>query len=157
MDLSEENTFKHYYYPETHIVPSDDEEGVLPLKIKKTISNKRPSNSIHGFFEKRKKKKMIKYSSSVSQATDEGIAFIKSNQDDGAYASHLIKIELYDWAKIKNVPSSEQWKHAEVRIKYYAHSDNDDHVEKTKDVIYNITKHLAAKSDCVNFVIDSEK
>lgn len=93
----------------------------------------------------------------MSQATAEGVAFIKSNQDDGAYASHLIKIEVYDMEKIKKIPPTEQWKHADVRVKYYANSEDDENVQKSRDVIYNITKQLAAKSDCANFVIDNEK
>lgn len=155
--MSGENTFKNYYYPEEHDVPSDEDEHTLAFKIKKAIANKRPSNSIHGFFEKRKKKKVAKHSSSVSQATDEGVAFIKSNNDDGAYALQLIKIEVYDWAKIKGLAPTEHWKFADVRLKYYVHSENDDNLEKTKDVIYNITKQLAAKSDCANFLIDNGK
>lgn len=154
LQLSEENTFKHYYFPEKYNDPSDDEDTPAP-KVLKALANKR-NNSILGFFEKRKKKKIAKRSSTVSQATEEGVAFIKSNQDDGAYASHLIKIEVYDMMKIKNIPPTEHWKHAEVRVKYYAHSEVDDHVQKARDVIYDITKQLAAKSDCVNFVLDNE-
>ncbi|XP_073949431.1 uncharacterized protein isoform X2 [Choristoneura fumiferana] len=158
MDLTEENTFKHYYYPENHDELSDDGEGTLAFKVKRAIAkNKRPNNSIHGFFEKRKKKKVPKNSSTVSQATADGVAFIKANQDESAYASHLIKIEVYDIDKIKNIPPTEQWKHAEVRVKYYAHSEEDEHVQQTRDVIYNITKQLASKSDCVNFVLDNKK
>lgn len=64
---------------------------------------------------------------------------------------------MYDIDKIKNIPPAEQWKQAEVRVKYYAHSEEDEHVQKTRDVIYNITKQLASKSDCVNFVLDNNK
>lgn len=149
--LLQENTYKHYYYPDE----ASDDDSDLALKVKKAIS-KRP-NSIHSFFEKRKKRKTVQKSSTVSQATADGVGFIKTNEDDETFASHLIKIEVYEMSKIKNIPSTDQWKKAEVRVKYYASCDEDKNLQSARDVIYNITKQIANRKDCVNYFIDGEK
>lgn len=153
-----ENTFKHYYYPE-NIDASSDEEGTVGLKIKQAIAKKRPANNIDAFFERPKKKsKGFKKSSSVSQSSTDGVAFIASGRDDAAYASKLIKIEVYDLDKIKNIPPPDHWKHCDVRLKYYSsNSEEDSTVQSVQDVIFNITKQLASNENSVKYFIETDK
>lgn len=152
-----ENTFKNYYYPENQEV-SSDEEGTVGLKIKQAIAKKRPHNSIEGFFERPKKKtKSTKRSSNVSQSATDGVAYLSSGQDDGAYASHLIKIEVYDLEKIRNIAPADHWKHCDVRLKYYTFNEDDSHLKSARDVIFNITKQLASKENCVKYFIETDK
>lgn len=153
-----DKTFKNYYYPENNDEGSDDDEGTLAFKVKQAIAKKRPGNSIDSFFERPKKKpKVAKKSSSVSQSTHSGVAYLSSGQDDGAYASHLIKIEIYDLEKIRNIAPEEQWKHADVRVKLYTHQEDDKNLDSTRDVVFNITKELASKDNCVKYFIDNKK
>lgn len=151
-----ENTFKPYYYATPD--EASEEEGTLGVKGKQAIARKRSANDIDRFFEKQKKKlKIKKKSSSVARSSSGGVAYITSNNDEGADASHLIKIEVYDLNKIKNVAPSEQWKLADVRVKYYADCEEDKHLQSARDVIFNITKLLASKQDCSNYFIDNDK
>lgn len=150
-----ENTFKNFYYEDNVDEPSDQEEGTLAFKVKKAIA-KRP-HSIDEFFEKPKKKKLTKKSSSVGRSTSGGISYITSNKDDSADASHLIKIEVYDVNKIKNVAQTEQWKHADVRVKLFTESEADRNLQSVRDIIYNITKQLATQEECKKFFIDTDK
>ncbi|XP_047990713.1 uncharacterized protein LOC125229816 [Leguminivora glycinivorella] len=123
MDFSE-NTFKNYYYPENKD-ESSDEEGTAGFKVKQILAKKRSGNDIDSFFERPKKQsKILKRSSIVSKSSEDGVANLSSGQDDGAYASHFIKIEIYDAQKIKKIPPMEQWKHADIRLKYFALEDD---------------------------------
>lgn len=152
-----ENTFKNYYYPDDNKDESSDEEGTLGLKVKQAIAKKRSGNNIDSFFERPKKQsKVVKRSSNVSKSSPDGVANLSSGQDDGAYASHLIKIEIYDMHKIKNVPPMEHWKHADFRLKYFALED-DLELQNTRNIIYNITKQLASKDSSVKYFIDNKK
>ncbi|XP_061708742.1 uncharacterized protein LOC133533729 [Cydia pomonella] len=155
MDFTE-NTFKNYYFNE-HEDEASDEEGTLAFKVKQAIAKKRPSNNIDVFFEKSKKKpKVYKKSSTVAKMTEDGVAYLTSGQDDGAYASHLIKIEVYDMEKIKNVSPLEHWKHCDLRVRYYTVGEGDTHEQSARDVIYNITKELSAKPKCVKYCLGTE-
>lgn len=130
----QENTYKHYYYPQ-----SDDDE--LPSLQKK--------ESIEEFFEPPKKKQRTMRSSTVGRCFGrDSTSYVSTNTDDGASATHLIKIEVYDLKKIENIDQSDHWKHADVRVKYYTKSTNDDHHKKTHQLIYNITKGISNSPNC---------
>lgn len=150
-----DNTFKNFYYPEPeHPDSESDEEGTLAFKVKQAIAKKRPSNSIDAFFEKPPKKvKPVKRSSNVSQGTHAGVSYLSSGKDDGAYASHLIKIEIYDLEKVRNIAPENHWKHADIRLKSYVTTDQDPHLETVRDVIYSMTKDIAEKDTCVKYFI----
>lgn len=153
-----ENTFKNYYYPENQDQPSSDEDGTVGLKIRQAIAKKRPANSIDSFFERPKKKtRVLKKSSNVSQSSADGVAYLSSGQDEAGYASHLIKIEVYDMEKIRNVAPADHWKHCDIRLKYYSASEDDIHVQSARDVIFNITKQLASKENSVKYFIETDK
>lgn len=155
-----DNTFKNYYYPEpqTNDDEVSDEEGTVGYKLKQVIARKRAGNSIDGFFERPiKKAKSAKKSSSVSRSTDDGVSYISSGQDDGAYSSHVIKIEIFDVQKIKNIAPADHWKHADVRLKFYTNSEEDKQLQSTRDVIFNITKQLAEKDTSVKYFIENKK
>lgn len=154
-----ENTFKNFYYPEPeHDDSGSDEEGTLGFKVKQAIAKKRPANSIESFFEKPQKKvKPVKRSSSVSQSSHTGVAYLSSGKDDAAYASHLIKIEIYDLEKVRNIAPEEHWKHADVRLKSYISTEQDPQLETVRDVIYNMTKDIASKDTCVKYFINKTK
>jgi hypothetical protein len=138
----EENTFKHYYFP-----PSDDDTSLSPR-----YSTKRPNNdSLDEFFEEPKKKRVKLNSSSVGRSTkDGGMSYISTNVDDGATATHLIKIEVYDMKKLATIDPEEHWKHADVRLKYYVNKQNNHH-RQTRGLIYNITKEISNSSDCKKY------
>lgn len=150
-------TLKHYYYP---INLSDDDEkteDTVTLKNKKN-GVKRPNNNIESFFEKpKKKKKASSFTSCIGQTTADGIAYISSNDEGSSNATHFIKIEIYETEKIKDVSPNEYWKYANVRVKYFAPSEEDKNYQHTRDVIYNITKQIATKSDCRKFFIENKK
>lgn len=157
-----DNTFKNYYYPEAKVDDdSSDEEGTVGLKLKQAIAKKRAAamnNSIDGFFEHpRKKAKVLKRCSTVSRSTTDGVAYLSSSTDDGAYASHIIKIEIYDVQKIKNIAPTEHWKHADVRLKHYTTTEDDKQYQSARDLIYNITKDIAEKENSVKYFIDTKK
>lgn len=156
-DDPEDYTLKNYYYP---INLSDDEETCMEptnLKAKKN-GLKRINNSIEQFFEKpKKKKKSSNFSSSIGQATTDGTAYISSNDEGSSKATHFIKIEIYEIEKIKDVSPNEYWKYANVRVKYCAPSEEDKNYQYIRDVVYNITKQIAAKSDCKKYYIENKK
>jgi hypothetical protein len=152
-----ENTFKNFYYPENHD-DSTDEEGTVGLKVKQALAKKRPANNIDSFFERPKKKTKAKVkSSNVSKTTSDGVTYLSSGQEDAGYASHLIKIELYDMEKIRNMAPADHWKHCDIRLKYYSCTDDDSNIQSVRDVIFNITKQLASKENCVKYFIDTDK
>lgn len=144
--ILEENTLKHYYFP-----LSDDDESDLrltkPLKIKRTHS----SSSLDDLFEKPAKKKK-KVSSCVGRACrDGGMTYISTNTDDGAQATHFVKIEVYDLKKLGRIPPTDHWKHATTRIKYYAANHR---LNKVNEVIYDISKEIADAPDVKKYHFD---
>ncbi|KAI5633714.1 hypothetical protein NE865_01681 [Phthorimaea operculella] len=151
-------TLKHYYYP---IDVSDEETSANKIAPKRKNKDKdsASTNSIDSFFENpKKKKKQSTFSSSVGQTTNDGMAYITTNEDDSSHATHFIKIEIYDIAKIpKDTPPTEHWKYANVRVKYCVHSEDDKNYQQTREIIYNITKQIATKSDCKKFFVDHKK
>lgn len=152
-----ENTFKNYYYPENQD-DSTDEEGTVGLKVKEALAKKRPANNIDSFFERPKKKTRAKVNSSnVSKTSTDGVAYLSSGKDDAGYASHLIKIEVFDMEKIRDMAPADHWKHCDIRLKYYSYGDNDPHVQSVRDVIFNVTKQLAAQENNVKYFIDTNK
>lgn len=152
-----DHTFKNFYCPEVNSDDSD-EEGTVGLKIKQAIAKKRPANNIESFFEKPQKKvKAVKRSSNVSQSSHAGVSYLASGADDGAYASHMIKIEIYDMEKVRNIPPENHWKHADIRLKSYIKFDQDPHLEAVRDVIYDITKDISEKDTCVKYFINNVK
>jgi hypothetical protein len=152
-----ENTFKHYYYPENQD-DTTDEEGTVGLKVKEALAKKRPANNIDSFFERPKKKTKVKVNSSnVSKTSTDGVSYLSSGKDDAGYASHIIKIEVFDMEKIRDVAPAEHWKHCDIRLKYYSCGDNDSNVQSVRDVIFNITKQLASQENNVKYFIDTNK
>ncbi|CAG9094568.1 unnamed protein product [Plutella xylostella] len=132
----EENTYKHYYFP-----LSDDEGSYQP--------HAKRIETIDEFFEEPKNKKR-KCSSTVGRSTKNGMVYISSNSDDGTGAAHLIKIEVYNLKKLANIEQNQHWKHAEVRVKYYA-KPGDKHNDRTREIIHAITKQIATKEDCEKY------
>lgn len=148
----QEYTLKNYYCPDT---PSDEETTLIPLKNKQNSSKR--TNNIEIFFEKSKKKKnSARQTSCVGQATDGGVSYITSNEDDGLHATHLVKIEIYDMQKIRYLAPTEHWKHIDVRVKYYVKSEDDKHYQTTRDIIYGITEKLATKRDSSKFFVEGK-
>lgn len=145
-------TLKNYYYPDK----SDDEDQNLAMKVKQNIT-KRSNKSIDAFFEKAKKKKTVSYSSSVGQSNGEGTSYISTNCDDGSSASHLVKIEVYEMNRLKQVSPIDYWKHADVRVKYYVATEEDKHYQTARDLIYNVTKQVASKPGCTKFFVTMDK
>lgn len=140
---------KNYYYGNS----TDDEiQGSKPLKIR-TLKR---TNNIDVFFDRPKKKQATEYSSTVAQSTNGGTNYISSYADDVTKITHLVKIDIYDMKKLRGVPCDQHWKHADTRIKYYTQTDDDEYYLNTKDVVYNITKHIATKNDCKKYFIDAK-
>lgn len=151
--LDKDYTLKNYYIADS---PSDDEtRDCVPLKITQNATKR--TNDIEVFFEKPKKKKSAKQSSCVGQSNNGGVAYIATGEDDASNASHLVKIEVYEMSKIRDVPPTDYWKHTDVRVKYYAKSEDDKHYQTTRDLIYNITKQLSAKRGCAKFFVEAKQ
>lgn len=134
-NCDEENTYKQYYFPS-----SDDDDSPYPL-------NKRQNTeSLDEFFDEvqaPKKKKKIR-ATTVGRATKEGMTYISSNEDDGARATHLIKIEIIDLKKVANISTTDYWKHADVRVKYYVQPKQaSTHHQQVRQLIYKMTKELS--------------
>lgn len=141
---------KNYYYG--HL--TDDEiQDPKPLKIQ----TQKRANNIDGFFDKPRKKQATEYSCTVAHSTNGGTNYISSRVDDVSKTTHLVKIDVYDMKKLRGVPNDQHWKFADTRIKYYTQSEEDDHYSNTKEIIYKITKHIAAKNDCKKYFIDAKK
>lgn len=145
-------TFKNYYFPTADLSDDDETQDPPALKVKQNIAKR----NIDCFFEKPKKKRVRLQSSNIAQANGEGTSYISSNNDDGSSASHLIKIEVYEMKKLKDVQPIDYWKYADVRVKYYA-SEDDKHYRNVRDLIYNITKQVATKTDCTKYYITADK
>lgn len=109
------------------------------------------------FFEKPKKRKNSTNSSCVAQACDGGLSYISSNEGDSANAAYLIKIDVYDMKNLKNVLPLDYWKYADLRVKYYVQSDSDKNYQRTRDIVYNITKQIAEKKDCKKYFVGRER
>lgn len=140
---------KNYYYGNL----SDDEvRAPKPLKIQ----TQKRTNNIDIFFDKPKKKQTTEYSSTVAQSTNGGTNYISSRVDDVSKITHLVKIDVYDVKKLRGIPNDQHWKFAETRIKYYAQTEDDDYYSNTKELVYNITKHIATKNDCKKYFIDAK-
>lgn len=111
--MLDNNTFKSYYYGSDH-----DEETICLSQTTKRRGSTQETN-IDQFFDLAPKKRVKKCSSTVGRFSENGISYISTNQENGAQASHLLKIEIYDLKKIEKVPLERQWKHADVRLKCY--------------------------------------
>lgn len=145
-DSLDEYTLKNYYYP------SDE-----AVNIKTKRGFKRTGNDIETFFEKTNKKKTKSVSSCIGRRNGAGISYISTNQDDGSKATHLIKIEVFQMKKLKDVLPADYWKHCDLRVKYYAQSENDKNYNNTSDIIYSITKQIAEQPECKKFFIETDK
>lgn len=119
----------------------------------KQNSEKRPK-TIEKFFDNMKKRRALSRSSTVARATGDGYSYVAANNE---HASHLIKIEIYDMKKIKDVLPVDQWKHADVRVRYYSPSEEDNTYLNINEVLYNITKQIAASGECKKYFIENSK
>lgn len=152
------NLNKNYYCSTL----SDDEEETsptpaVPLSLINNGNRKRGNKCIDGFFENvnNKKKKATIQSSTVGRAVSGGTSYISTSKNDGAKSSHLIKIEVYDLKRLEKISPLEYWKHASVRIKYYAERDSK-HFDSASTLIYDITKEIASSKDCKKYFFASE-
>lgn len=137
-----ENTFKQYY-----LQTSDDEDIAGNSATYPTKGRMSPTPSLDEFFEECKKKAVNKCSSTVGRATRDGMAYVSSNEDDGANATHLIKLEILDLKKLKTIAKEDHWKHPDVRVKLYVNnksSKSSIHHQKTRKLIYSITKEISS-------------
>ncbi|CAG4997014.1 unnamed protein product [Parnassius apollo] len=135
----DENTYK-YYSP---LSPQEETDDIV-INNNTCDGGKRKSQSIDHFFEAEsniKKRKLL--SSSVARAARDGVSYISTNSDDGDQATHLIKIEMYDMKKLSKIPTTDHWKHASTRIKYYVKTNKDSIYDNTNALVYNITKTIA--------------
>lgn len=147
-------TFKGYYFGDSF--DAAEPESSMPLKTKKNFTKRR--NNLDVFFERPKqKKKIAKQSSYVGQASGDGISYIASNDDDGLNADYFVKIEIYDMKKIRDIAPINYWKHADLRLKYYVSSEDDKYYQTTRDLLYNITKHLAEKDGCSKYYVENKE
>ncbi|GBP22440.1 NPC intracellular cholesterol transporter 1 [Eumeta japonica] len=135
MCVNNENTFKAYYYSAL----SDEEDTMDPNKIG---THKRTSKSINEFFESTHKKGKAKTSSTVGQAVNGGISYLSTNGDDFITASHLIKIEVYELQKLKKIPPTELWKHADIQhLARQVFPENSKFVQDAyKDATYSVSE-----------------
>lgn len=141
-------TMKNYYFPN-----SSDEETLPITKPLKVRSLKR-ANDIDTFFEKSKKKQNTGLTSSVAQSTSSSTNYISVGVDEISKATHLVKIDVFDLKKIREVPSEQHWKFADIRVKYYTQTEDDDHYLNARELIFNITKDIAEKPNCKKYSID---
>lgn len=142
---------KSYYYD--HLMTDDEAQDPKPLKIQ----TQKRANNIDVFFDKPRKKQATEYSSTVAHSTNGGTNYISSRVNDVSKSTHLIKIDVYDMKKLCGVPNDQHWKFADTRIKYYTQTEDDSHYSNTKELIYKITKQIAAKNDCKKYFIDAKK
>lgn len=145
----DENTYKYYYSP---LSPQEESDNIV-------INNgeKRKSQSIDHFFEaqsKIRKRKLL--SSTVARAARDGVSYISTNSDDGDQATHLIKIEIYDMKKLCKIPTTDHWKHASTRIKYYVKNNNDSIYDNTNALVYNITKTIAESEKVKKYFFNND-
>lgn len=154
ISTGESYTYKDYYYPTV----SDDESlpQPQPKPVRKSEAKKR-ANNIDIFFEKPKKKQATGLTSTVAQSTAGGTNYLASSVVDIPKATHLIKIDVYELKKLRSLPTDQHWKHADVRVKYYTHTEDDDLHTNAKDLIYKITKQIAEESECRKYFISAAK
>lgn len=146
----EENTYKQYYFPLSDV---DDDDNSPP-----SYSNKRTADeSLDEFFAVPKKKKEKVCSSTVARSTADGMSYISTNSDDATTATHLIKIDIYDMKKIVNIDPAEHWQNADVRVKYYFNKGNNNYHQRTRGLIYNITKEISNSADCKKYTIKRQQ
>lgn len=147
--MDEEYTFKNYYFPPTS--PSLDDDETKESRKRQLVIDE---PSIEAFFEGNKKiKKQKKFMSSHVARVDKNgsVSYLSSGADDGTSATHLIKMEIYDLKKLANIPTNEHWKNADVRVKYYAKSAKNQHFQKTKALIFNVTEEIFGSKDCKKY------
>lgn len=129
-----EKCFKPYNYYKS--LSEDDETSISTIKHKRTLDDLFVQES------EPKRKKVI-LPSTVARSIKEGtINYISSNKNDGEESDLMIKIEVYNLKKIKEIPTSQQWKNADIRIKYYT-KNNSDTNNQIKSIVYNITKEIS--------------
>lgn len=145
--MASKGSFKNYYF--TSLSEDDD---IADCNVARSLRKR----NIDSFFEKPKKRKPKVKSSHVSRASGNGVSYVSTNIDDGSTATHLIKIEVYDMKRLKNVPPMEHWKHADVRVKYYVATEDDKHYQNAGELIYNITKDVASNAECSKYFIESD-
>lgn len=119
--------------------------------------SEKKTKSIDNFFDKVKKRRTMSRNSTVARATGDGYSYVSANNDHGSDAGHLIKIEIYDMKKIKDVLPVDQWRHADVRVRYYSPSEDDNNYLNINEVLYNITKQIAASGECKKYFIENSK
>lgn len=145
-------TLKGYYFNSAHY---EDDKEVQEISASGKKTKRCANSSIDQFFEKPKKQKKTILRSSSSQSGNGGTSYISMPASQNA--SHLIKIEVYDVNKLKDIPKEEHWKHVDVRVKYYAQSENDKNLKNSRDIIYNITKQISENIDCKKYFFDHQK
>ncbi|XP_045780936.1 uncharacterized protein LOC123878003 [Maniola jurtina] len=98
----ENNTYKQYYFP-ANLVEEETQNLLIDHEMP-SKKMKRKSENIDIFFESSPKNKN-KTSSTVARANKDGsISYISTNSNDGATATHLIKLEVYDLKKLAKIP-----------------------------------------------------
>ncbi|CAH0699699.1 unnamed protein product [Spodoptera exigua] len=149
------NTYKQYYY--SPLSPQHEEESDDIVVNNTGDGGKRKSQPIDTFFEvapKIKRRKLL--SSTVARAVKDGVSYISTNSDDGGQATHLIKIEMYDMKKLSKIPTSDHWKHATTRIKYYVKNYKDSIYDNTNGLVYNITKTIAESEKVKKYFFNND-
>ncbi len=92
----------------------------------------------------------------MARAVKDGVSYISTNSDDGDQATHLIKIEMYDMKKLSKIPTSDHWKHATTRIKYYVKDYKDSIYDNTNGLVYNITKTIAESEKVKKYFFNND-
>ncbi|XP_045483891.1 uncharacterized protein LOC123689114 [Pieris rapae] len=136
------------FRPYNYYVLSDEEE-VSNIHVNKNKGTSR----LDDFFiqEPDRKKKKARLSSTVGRAGKEGnIQYISTDKDDGMDADILVKIDLYSLKKLKEIPVSQHWKNADIRVKYYMKNDSNIDLQ-IKDVVYNITKEISEEDNVKHY------
>lgn len=143
----EENTFKQYYYQPT--LSDEDTTDNLIINNQTPKRKREDEQNIDELFNCAKNKtKKQSQCSSVSRAQANGsVAYMTTNADVTSASTHLLKIEVYDLKKIAKIPSSQHWKHAQTRVKYYLNETNQNFLSM-KQTIYNITKEISMTDTC---------
>lgn len=148
------NTFKNYYFDAYSNEEFDNKLTIVESELSKPLKRANSNTNINKFFDDSKTKKQKKaLASSVGQAREGGMSYVSTNVN--ATATHLIKLEVYDLKKLAKVPENKQWKHADVRIKFYTKTSNRIY-EHSKQLIYNITKEVAESQDCKKYFFNDE-
>ncbi|KAJ0169184.1 hypothetical protein K1T71_015311 [Dendrolimus kikuchii] len=139
VNLFEENTFKQYYYQTLSDEESSNTDNLSIVKDSPKQKRKRDEEeSLDKFFEFSKNKNK-KQCSSVSRAQPNGgVAYLSTNREDACSSTHLIKIEVYELKTLAKIPSSEHWKNATIRIKYY--TDDKTNILKASKRLHTISQ-----------------